>query len=97
MPLNMYREAIELYPSAAKRHGQYCTELCHWYGIRLSGGGICQRAQRPHDGDAELRQTVRKVLIKELSILYNRARQAAITQEITEVCSGAKAQKQKRK
>ena len=36
-------------------------------------------------------------LIRELSIVYNRARQAAITQEITEVCSGAKAQKQKRK
>lgn len=26
-------------------------------------------------------------LIKDLSILYNRARQAAITQEITEVCA----------
>lgn len=34
-------------------------------------------------------------LIKELSILYNRARQAAITQEITEVCSGARAQQKK--
>ena len=31
-------------------------------------------------------------LIRELSILYNRARQAAITQEITEVCAGARAQ-----
>ena len=29
-------------------------------------------------------------MIKELSLLYNRARQAAITQEITEVVSGAK-------
>ena len=28
-------------------------------------------------------------MIKELSLLYNRARQAAITQEITEVCGGA--------
>lgn len=28
-------------------------------------------------------------MIKELSLLYNRARQASITQEITEVCSGA--------
>ena len=28
---------------------------------------------------------------------YNRARQAAITQEITEVCAGARAQNQKRK
>ena len=36
-------------------------------------------------------------IIKDLSIIYNRARQAAITQEITEVCAGAKAQKRKRK
>ena len=34
-------------------------------------------------------------MLKALSIQYNRARQAAITQEITEVCSGAKAQKRK--
>jgi len=33
--------------------------------------------------------TSAKDMIKELSLLYNRARQAAITQEITEVCSGA--------
>lgn len=32
-----------------------------------------------------------KDMIKELSLLYNRARQAAITQEITEVCGGAAA------
>ena len=34
-------------------------------------------------------------LLHDLSIMYNRARQAAITQEITEVCSGARAQKKK--
>ena len=34
-------------------------------------------------------------LIKELYIVYNRARQAAITQEITEVCAGARAQQRK--
>ena len=34
-----------------------------------------------------------KEMLKELSVLYNRARQAAITQEITEVISGAKAQR----
>ena len=34
-----------------------------------------------------------KAMLKDLSIQYNRARQAAITQEITEVISGAKAQK----
>ena len=36
-----------------------------------------------------------KDIIRELSILYNRARQAAITQELTEVISGARAQKRK--
>lgn len=30
-----------------------------------------------------------KEMIKDLSLLYNRARQAAITQEITEICGGA--------
>jgi F-type H+-transporting ATPase subunit gamma len=37
-----------------------------------------------------------KDMLKELSIIYNRARQAAITQEVTEVISGAKAQKRKK-
>lgn len=34
-------------------------------------------------------------MLKELDIQFNRARQAAITQEITEVCGGAKAKKAK--
>lgn len=34
-------------------------------------------------------------MLKQLDIMYNRARQAAITQEITEVIAGAKAQKKK--
>ena len=36
-------------------------------------------------------------MLNDLSIQYNRVRQAAITQEITEVVSGAKAQKRKKK
>ena len=36
-------------------------------------------------------------LLAELSIAYNRVRQAAITQEITEVVGGAKAQRKKRR
>lgn len=36
-----------------------------------------------------------KEMLRELSIQYNRARQAAITQEITEVVSGANAQRRK--
>ena len=38
-----------------------------------------------------------KQMLKELDIEYNRARQAAITQEITEVIAGAKSQKKKTK
>lgn len=38
-----------------------------------------------------------KQMLKELDIEYNRARQAAITQEITEVVAGAKSQKKKKK
>ncbi len=37
-----------------------------------------------------------KNMLHDLDILYNRARQAAITQEITEVIAGAKAQKNKK-
>ena len=36
-------------------------------------------------------------MLKSLSVEYNRVRQAAITQEITEVIAGAKAQKRKKK
>ena len=35
-------------------------------------------------------------LLSQLSLQYNRVRQAAITQEITEISAGAKAQKKKR-
>jgi len=38
-----------------------------------------------------------KQMLKELDIEYNRARQAAITQEITEVIAGVKSQKKKKK
>ena len=41
-------------------------------------------------------QTISKVDVYKRQ-LYNRARQAAITQEITEVIAGAKSQKKKRK
>ena len=34
-------------------------------------------------------------MLKQLEVQYNRARQAAITQEVTEIIAGAKAQKKK--
>ncbi|NLT07995.1 MAG: ATP synthase F1 subunit gamma [Ruminococcus sp.] len=47
----------------------------------------CEQQSRMTAMDAAT--TSAKDMIKELSLLYNRARQAAITQEITEVCGGA--------
>jgi len=47
----------------------------------------CEQQARMTAMDAAT--TSAKDMIKELSLLYNRARQAAITQEITEVCGGA--------
>ena len=38
-----------------------------------------------------------QAMLHDLEIQFNRVRQAAITQEITEVISGARAQKQKKK
>ncbi len=48
----------------------------------------CEQQARMTAMDAAT--TSARKMIKELSLLYNRARQAAITQEITEVVSGAK-------
>ena len=47
----------------------------------------CEQQSRMTAMDAAT--TSAKDMIKDLSLLYNRARQAAITQEITEVVSGA--------
>ena len=47
----------------------------------------CEQQSRMTAMDAAT--TSAKDMIKDLSLLYNRARQAAITREITEVCGGA--------
>ena len=47
----------------------------------------CEQQSRMTAMDAATNSA--KDMIKDLSLMYNRARQAAITQEITEVCGGA--------
>lgn len=92
MPLDMYREAIELYPSAEQIMDSiipnYVTGMIYGclveaYASEHNARMMAMKAATDSAGD----------LIKELSTIYNRARQAAITQEITEICSGANAQK----
>lgn len=95
MPLNMHREQIELYPSAESVMDSivpnYITGMIYGclveaYASEHNARMMAMKAATDSAGD----------IIKELSTLYNRARQAAITQEITEVCSGANSQKLKR-
>ncbi len=96
MPLNMYREEIELYPSAES----VMDSIIPNYVIGMVYGCLVEAYASEHNARMMAMKAATdsaESLIKELSIIYNRARQAAITQEITEVCSGARAQKQKRK
>lgn len=96
MPLNMHREAIELYPSAES----VMDSIVPNYVIGMVYGCLVEAYASEHNARMMAMKSATdsaESLIRELSIVYNRARQAAITQEITEVCSGAKAQKRKRK
>ncbi len=96
MPLNMYREAIDLYPSAES----VMDSIVPNYVDGMVYGCLVEAYASEHNSRMMAMKSATdsaNKLIKELSVLYNRARQAAITQEITEVCAGARAQKRKRK
>ena len=91
MPLNVHREAIELYPSAEA----VLESIIPNYITGMIYGCLVEAYASEHNARMMAMKSATdsaQDLIKELSVVYNRARQAAITQEITEVCSGAKAQ-----
>ena len=94
MPLNMYREEIDLYPSAE----DVMDRIVPNYVNGMIYGALVEAYASEHNARMMAMKSATdsaQSLIKELSILYNRARQAAITQEITEVCAGARAQQRK--
>lgn len=91
MPLNMYREAIDLYPSV----DAVMNSIVPNYVTGMIYGCLVEAYASEHNARMMAMKAATdsaQSLIHDLSILYNRARQAAITQEITEVCSGARAQ-----
>ncbi|MBA4701415.1 MAG: ATP synthase F1 subunit gamma [Ruminococcus sp.] len=95
MPLNMYREEIEFYPSAKS----VMDILVPNYVTGMIYGCLVESYASEHNARMMAMKSATdsaENIIKELSTLYNRARQAAITQEITEVCGGANAQKRKK-
>ena len=85
-----------IYPDPRKvlEHLVYNYVTGYIYGVLVEGSASEENArmmamQAATDNAREM--------LGELSIQYNRARQAAITQEITEVIAGAKALKKKKK
>lgn len=91
MPLNVYREEIELYPSAEA----VMDSIVPNYVVGMVYGCLVEAYASEHNARMMAMKSATdsaQSLIHDLSIIYNRARQAAITQEITEVCSGARAQ-----
>lgn len=95
VPLDIYQEEFFFHPSpeqvidyivpnylAGYIYGALMESYCSEHQARMTA------MQAANDSGQEM--------IHSLSIEYNRVRQAAITQEITEVISGAKAQKKKK-
>ena len=96
MPLNVHREEIQLYPSVKS----VMDNIVPNYVNGMVYGALVEAFASEHNARMMAMKSATDSateLTRELSMQYNRARQAAITQEITEVCAGARAQKNKRK
>ena len=94
MPLNMYREEIDLYPSAE----HVMDRIVPNYVNGMIYGALVEAYASEHNARMMAMKSATdsaESLIKELSIVYNRARQETTNQEITEVCAGARAQQRK--
>ncbi len=94
LPADLYHEEIAMKPSAEEVLNyvipNYLTGLL--FGILIESYTSENNARMMAMESSTNNATD---MLKELEIQYNRARQAAITQEITEVIGGAKAQKRK--
>lgn len=96
IPVNVYQEEFRFQPSPER-------VLDHVVPNYVSGyiyGALMESYCSEHNARMTAMQAANdsaQAMIHDLSIEYNRVRQAAITQEITEVISGAKAQKRRQK
>ncbi|HIY17805.1 MAG TPA: ATP synthase F1 subunit gamma [Candidatus Blautia avistercoris] len=94
IPLDVHREDIVMEPSA----DVVLNSIIPNYLTGLIYGCLVEAFASEQNSRMMAMQSSTdsaKAMLKDLSIQFNRARQAAITQEITEVISGAKAQKRK--
>lgn len=94
IPLDLHREIITLYPSPEA----VLDDIIPNYLTGLIYGCLVEAYASEHNSRMMAMQSATdnaKEMLRDLSIQFNRARQASITQEITEVIAGAKAQKRK--
>ncbi len=92
--VDTHQEEIEMVPSAE----ELLNTIVPNYLRGMIYGCLVESYASEHNSRMQAMDaatTSAKDMLKDLSIKYNRVRQAAITQEITEVISGAKAQKKK--
>ena len=94
IPAEIHQEEIEMFPSA---EGVLDIMIPNYLTGVIYGCLVEAYASENNARMTAMQSSTdsAKKMLQDLSIQYNRARQAAITQEITEVCSGAKAQKRK--
>ncbi len=96
VPVNVMQEQIALYPTPEK----VVSSIGHNYVAGFIYGALVESFASEQNSRVmamEAATNSAKDMLKSLQIIYNRVRQAAITQEITEVIGGAKAQKSKKK
>lgn len=94
--VDIHQEEIEMVPSAE----ELLNSMVPNYLRGMIYGCLVESYASEHNSRMmamDAATSSAKDMLRDLSIKYNRVRQAAITQEITEVISGAKAQKKKHK
>ena len=94
IPLQMLREEVRIFPSV----DEVMNNIVPNYLTGILYGCLVESFASEHNARMLAMQSATdsaRDMLKALGIQYNRARQAAITQEITEVISGANAQKRK--
>lgn len=94
MMAEIHQEEIEMVPSAE----EVLNSIVPNYLRGMIYGCLVESYASEHNSRMmamDAATSSAKDMLKDLSIKYNRVRQAAITQEITEVISGARAQKKR--
>ncbi len=96
IPSDVYQEEFQLIPSPEDVIKAVVPNCINGYIYSALVESFCCEQHARMSAMQSANDSANSIL-HALNLKYNRVRQAAITQEITEVCSGAKAQRQRRK